>query len=183
MRRMLIIIAAGAILASCMYVEPVDDDIKFRSDASYPESSMAQISVELRSLPNSYGHTVKVNSVLLGGTEEEEQFHEIGTILLDSLSLNSTALSLPADYAPITDSCISVIPQDFSEVGLPVEVDFNVMEEGTAIMHDVLRTRVNADFRPGEKFPVFIDLSFVPITFEISIEDWFNGVENIEIVL
>ncbi len=169
------------------------------------EEALAQLCLELRALPNGYGHTVKVHSVMVGGTAEGEHFYRRGTynpenggfwtdlaaddenpltFIFDESGLEDIAEVLPPDYTPILkETCLKVIPQDFSEVGLPVEVDFSIIDGENTVMRDVMTKRVNTELIQGEKFTVALDLTPVAVTFSVTINDWFDDEQNIDIVL
>ncbi len=204
MKRLLVFVFVGAIVASCTFDEVlVEPQAAVMETAPASEPPYSRLHLNMRSLSSSYGHTVKVHSILLGGTAEGEHFYRDGTyipeddvwtdlvldnenpltFMFDESGLNGNAAALPADYAPILkDTCLMLFPQDFSEVGLPLEVDFSVMEGETTIMRDVMQTRVRTELMQGEKFTISLDLTLVPISFDVSIEDWFDE-EQINIVI
>ncbi len=156
---------------------------------------MCRISVKAKSLPNRYGHTIRVRAVRIGSSGEGENFYSSGmlemssvgiwsecmtnddeplTFSLDERHFNSNASSLPADYEDIVDesSSIFVIPQDFSSAGLPVEVDFSIMDGESVIMDDTLKCRFAARLNQGKTYSIYFDLTPVPITFDVTVDPW-----------
>ncbi len=162
--------------------------------------ALARLSVKLRSLTNDYGHTVRVKSIRLGDVNEGEHFYTEGTfsladgcmwtdtrtdsanpltISLDSSRFNITASALKADYTNIlADDFIKVIPQDFTSVGLPVQIDFSIMDGESVILNDRLSCRVEADLRQGEICSLCFDLTPVPITFNPVVDPWIEETEG-----
>ncbi len=164
------------------------------SDAQVFEYAFAKICVEAMAYLAEPGHYVKINSIRIGSENAGENFYVSGifdfstgewsdrvcdisdplTFTLDSTCFNSFAERLTADYEYVTDeeAFVKAIPQDFSETGFPVEVDFTIMGGESVILNDMLKTRVYPKLRPGRTCYITLDLTPTPITFNPSVAPW-----------
>ncbi len=159
--------------------------------------ALARICVKARSQANEYGHTVRVKSMVLGGCHEGENFFRRGTFdfagggiwneleacsddplifSMDSTHFSSAASALPAEFTALTDeeNFIMVLPQDFSETGLPVSVEFNIMDGESILLEDRMECLVYPKLRQGETYSICLDMTPVPITFNPTVDSWIS---------
>ncbi len=138
--------------------------------------SMAQMCLNIKALPSEYGHTVVLRSVRLGGCGEGECFYDRGVYEPGRRRWGECEdmKRIPADFIPKIneDNLLLMIPKDFSSTGLPIEIEFSIMDGGTVLMNDCLKTRLYPDLRSGTRFEASFDLTPVPITFNPSVDSW-----------